>query len=785
MKFALNRVVHFYYLLTLVVFASVFSYGVLHYWKSGILNIEFVSGVYDGTNKVKVVKDRNDLEEIKKFVDGDRLKDASKLNLRLEQDIKDLKFIKNTEDNKNFEENNSKFKSVLVGLQNGPELSTILTTIIAKISNFEAFVTEKKWPTLTRMSVALRNKTSQAKIVSNGMYSFDRILNLSMSINNDLEAMTNFSDSSGLKPEIKSAINNRIKTLRSETEVLNNYIEEHKKFNKVYKEFNQDYQTWFKDVEPEIAFKKMQFEKNSQSIIYSIIGFVTILVLSIIVGIFISNFMNKLGNEKIEKLVLDTIKENVIPVESKNNPNFSKILNSEIAKYHDQIHRRMTFGAMFQEAMPFASILLDSNLNLVWGNQHFYEEWRLENFKDEDDTLTWDFLQRFTNLDDNSSILNALRMSRPGVYNIKVKTTSMDDSVPYEMHVSPIDYSGQKRIMIVFYSTSATETRIVNERNLMIDPTMTAMQLNQVDSLTEDHRIELYRESEKHNGGNLFKAVFSNLDIKDNIIQTRNAEIEKLERIVHDQNNQLADIRKLLVNSYETQRNSADEFNKFKTVVSGVIDSRDQIEEQYRFTMNASRELYKDQNKILQLAEKAEVSVDEYVKSLKNITGLKSQFKELKGSVEEFKLRIIQVLDQLLIFQNHEGDSLKIDQFLGKIKIEMKGFEKILYDFNQVVTQLDVTVTKIDLMVEGRERVDLKESKYRMDTLKNNIENVQFSVSKIGQQSHLRDEELVNGLKTLVANLKTEMKRVNDMCKVTGLTDEYLNAVSPKNEMRT
>ena len=35
-----------------------------------------------------------------------------------------------------------------------------------------------------------------------------------------------------------------------------------------------------------------------------------------------------------------------------------------------------------------------------------------------------------------------------------------------------------------------------------------------------------------------------------------------------------------------------------------------------------------------------------------------------------------QVLDQLLIFQNHEDDTLRVDQFLGKIKLELKGFDK-------------------------------------------------------------------------------------------------------------
>ena len=167
------------------------------------------------------------------------------------------------------------------------------------------------------------------------------------------------------------------------------------------------------------------------------------------------------------------------------------------------------------------------------------------------------------------------------------------------------------------------------------------------------------------------------------------------------------------------------------------------------------------------------------VKSLKTITVLKTEFKELKGNVEEFKSRVTQVLDQLLIFQSHDEDNNRFDQFLGKIKLEMKGFEKVLSGFNQVVTQLDVTVMKLDMMVESRERIDLESVRVRLDAVKNNLENAQFSALRISQNAHSRDDEMVAALKSLILNLKSEMKRIDEMCKLTGLTSEHLKVISP------
>ena len=59
----------------------------------------------------------------------------------------------------------------------------------------------------------------------------------------------------------------------------------------------------------------------------------------------------------------------------------------------------------------------------------------------------------------------------------------------------------------------------------------------------------------------------------------------------------------------------------------------------------------------------------------------------------------------------------------------MKGFEKILFNFNQVTTQMDITVTKLSMMLDSREAVDLDSLRSRMDTIKNNLENA-FAVSR-------------------------------------------------------
>lgn len=781
MRFTLGRVVHFYYVAVLVAMTGLFLYGAKFYWDSGLLNIEYVSNLYDGTSKVKAVKDRNDIDEIKKFVDGDRIKDAHKIFTRLEEDVHDLKAIKPVGEKSTFDDNLKKVKTQLSNFQSAPELTTILNNITSKVITFENFVTEKKWPTLTKMSMNLRIKTSPGRLMQGGLYNFEKTQNLALSVNNDIEAMTNFTESSGLPADIKGAILNRIKTIKSESANLDSYIEDHKAFNRTYKDFATDYQTWFKMVEPEIALKKIQFEKSSQTILYSLIIIFASFGTSIALGFVLYNWSSKRASQKTEKLILDTIKDGLLPLEGKRAVKFSSEFEAELDKYHDYVHKRMTFGSIFQEAMPFASILLDSNLNLVWGNPHFYKEWSLQNFDEEGGDLTWDFLQRFTDLEDNSALLSALRMSTPGIYNIQVRSGSgATPARPYEMHVSPVDYAGQKRIMIIFYPTSEVQEKINAQRTAIISPMLSLIEAQTNESITTDKKAALRSQIEKAGGVELYTNFNHYVEKCETSRDDLSSEIERLESALNEQRNIVTDMRKSLVASFETQRTQVAKYNQFKSAVSSVLDARDQLEEQFRFVINSSREFYKDQNKIFSTAENAEKTVDEYIRSLKTITSLKGEFKELKGNVDEFKSRIVQVLDQLLIFQNHEDDTLRVDQFLGKIKLEMKGFEKVLNNFNEVVTQLDVTVTKMDMIVEGREKIDLESIRTRLDAIRNNLDNANFSASKLTNISHSKDEELVAVLKTLVLNLKSEMKRIDDMCKLSGLTEEHLKVISPE-----
>lgn len=779
MRFTMNRTLQYYYVLALVGGVSLFSYGTYHYWKQGPLNVEYVSALYEGTSLVDDVKKRNDVEELKKYVDGDRIKDALNVLERMDGDLKELEKIKAIDEESSFNTNYQKVKASVSSLSTQPELTTILTSVSGKISQFENFVIEKKWPTLSKMATNLRIKTSPSKIISGGLYNFDKTSNLIASINNDLEAMSNFTQSTGLAQDIKMAILNRIQVLKNETVQLDRYVEEHNKFNKIFKDFNGDYQKWFKQVEPEIALRKLEFEKNSQYILFSIAIFVLGGTVAIGFGVWLNSWSNKQNSKYVEKTILNVVQHSLIPTEGKLHDVYSTEFVNEFERYRDFVHKRMTFGSIFQEALPFPGLLLDSNLNLIWANHHFYKTWQLDNFDEKTETLTWDFVQRFTNLDDQSSLMNALRLNHSGIIPIQVRPATSDEGgMPFEMYVSPVEYSGQKRIMIIFYPLNAIEENLKIQKNSIVEPTVMALNAIHNDSFSPELQTKISAELDFAGSKEIFDSLKNVHDIKLRERSELNAEIERLDDLLSKTLNTMSDMRKNLVSNLETQRMSVDKFNQLKNAFGVLLDTRDQLEEQMRMISMSTRELFKDQSKMITTVESSEKMVSDYTKSMKLIADVKSQFKGIRSEVDDFRMRMIQLLDQLLIFQTADSDNSKIEQFLGKMKFEIKSFDRVLNQLAEVGTQMDVQLTKIEMMNESRSVIELQPLKERFDQVKASFENVQFATSKTSQVSHMKDDEMVQALKTLVGNQKADMKRTDELCLLSGMTPEHLKMIA-------
>lgn len=788
MRLTFEKTLQVFYLSTLLIFTGLFAYGVKYYWQNGLINTEYVSNLYDASNRVKSVKDRDDARELLKYINGDRLKEAQLKFKRIESDVKDLKLVKSIDSGNPLEAELKTISAELNNIQNRPDINTIINRLTTSVTGFENFVSDNNWPTISRMTRNLRMKLSPSRLMINGMYSLDRIVTLNETVANDLEALTNFVKASDLKPDVVTALVNRLKVLKTDAENLQGYVEERKSINNVVTSFTKNFNSWFKTVEPEISLKKMQFEKSSNTIIFSLIGAFTFLIASFVSGIFVYNFVKRRNVGKIEKLIVETLKEKIIAVEAKPLKNFSAEFNLEITKYREYIHKRMSFGAIFQESIPFATIILDSELGLVWGNKNFYEEWQLQNFKDDGDSLNWEFLKRFTDITDESILQKAFDSQEVLNQIISVKTNSMAESVPFDMYVTSVDYAGEKRVVITFYpETKKVEALRIQKENLLA-PLNELLDLQLKEELTIDLKNEIKEKALSAGSEETYLKSCQLIEKVEQMTDELHSELEIYETKLSEETQMNEDLKKKLSNTIELQRESIALYSVLRDSFLSLFDSRDQVGDQFKLALENSRDLFKIQSDVFNVAVLAESNITSYEKSVRQVTQQKVELKTLKNELEEYKSKVTQILDQLLVFQTNDTDFGKLDQSLSKIKAEMRSFEKVLKQFTEISTNLDVAITKLDILLDSREMINLDEMSKKILDIKSNLENVQFTGQQLVTQSQAKDEELFSIVKKLVTNLKTEIRYSHEMGSTLKMNYKEVNAksnfpINPSNEV--
>ena len=217
-------------------------------------------------------------------------------------------------------------------------------------------------------------------------------------------------------------------------------------------------------VSPALALNRIKIERQAQNVIFVLLGISSALLLFMVIGYFIYRGTQRSGRRMLESFALQTVKEGIIPTESKFVERTTPAFNDELNKFRSYVHKRMSLGSLFQESTPFPSLLLDSNLNVMWANELFYDSWGIEEGFQVDRTLNWDYIQKSTNLGDGDPIQQALHNEVAGIYQIQYKNhREGEPSIPYEMYVVPGEYSSQKRIMIYFYPLTSMEKTLVDQ----------------------------------------------------------------------------------------------------------------------------------------------------------------------------------------------------------------------------------------------------------------------------------------------------------------------------------
>ena len=138
--------------------------------------------------------------------------------------------------------------------------------------------------------------------------------------------------------------------------------------------------------------------------------------------------------------------------------------------------KRMSFGSIFQEALPLSAILLDKNLKVIWANNQFCDDWCISEEEIKKDYMSWDFLNKLTNIGNDDPVLEALKYNVAGIYQVKIKANDEAEVRPFEMFVSPTSYQGETRVMLFFYDLTNLEQTIQEQAKGILNPVKSSLE---------------------------------------------------------------------------------------------------------------------------------------------------------------------------------------------------------------------------------------------------------------------------------------------------------------------
>ncbi len=704
--------------------------------------IDFIS-VEEQINKGEIPRVLNDIKMIKKKIDNLKVIDSS------------------SDEYKGLQDSYINLKGSLSKLITIPAISSVFSVLGRKINLFEKFVFSNNWKTLTRISKRVGVKLGNVKVRT---YSFNRLSSFLRSVTEDVRIMNRVTDSSVLSKQDKIIILSKIKSFKIELEILGNYTYELKATNKNTKVFKQAYIKWLNFLDPTITMQKIELERVSYTIYYALAMFSAMILFSLILGVYLFKKSTIKGQRIIESNIINSIKNGLISNENTlNNKMFTVDFFAKFEKYRSYIHKRMSFGNLFQEGVPFSAILLDENLNLIWGNSLFYEAWNIDKDKSRGEFITWNFLQKFTNLGEDDPVITALKNSVAGIYQIQVRLGADKDSFPYEMYVSPVEHDGVTAVMIFFYPLRSFEETISEQIKSIVGPVTKILDDLTVEGLNQDKMEKFNKDFEVAGIGKLYNKFVTYIDYKKGQDKGFMEDIESLENEIKDKYKLIDDIYKVLEDKVKNQILMFKNFSNLKNEIIKSVDLRREMEFAGEKSFNSIGRIVDYQKDIYNYSRGLEKHIDDIKASFVPVKNSKGSMKEVCGELDEFKSRITQSVNQMMVVEkSNDLSSDMIVNYLVKFKMEMKSLDKVFGKLSSEFIGLDVSLSKVDMIMDNKQGIKMDIDSYFTE-LDLNLKNDMDSLNSVIMTAGNIDESLIDILSGLYSNMKDGKTKLQNL----------------------
>ena len=730
MKYNLSRLPQYYYSSILLITVLIMGIFGRQFWSDNSLDLDNAITIIESNLQLENIKNQNGIEEIKNFIKNGRLEEAMFYTKILQKKVNYINSSISVRSFGNFNEKLQGMRKNLVRLVNHSDLESIILIFDEKSSNFLSFVRKNKWRTLTREIEIIRSKTHSFIIVPKDFFNFNKLKEFYNFISKDIRKIKKIVKKSSLSNQNKKNIMEKMKYLNIEIDRIQEYLFSIKILNSSFDDLNSIYSNWINEIEPAVALEKVKIEKNNKKSTIIYWNVLCLLIFSIILSYFVCRVNNLVLRKKIGAIILEVIKKGLIPFKTNLDIDFGNEFKEEFEKYRKCFHNRVNLGIIFQKTIPFSSALFDSNLNLIWANSLFYERFDIEKGKSTD-CLSWSFFQKSTNLVGDDVILAALKQNIAGIYQIQIKNDGSKKIDSYEMYITPVEYEEQSRVAIFLYPLSNLEETIANQKDSIISPVSQMLDSLISNISTDEIYKKLKRDFENSGVLKIFEKFRSYNKL---IIQQKESfmeEIEELQNSLKYRNELKKESEDLLSNIKKINESTIEKFENSEKSIVEYMEIHKELEKKIKTLLGFFEFLFLNKNNIVENGETAERAIEENLKMLKSIDVVKNKLKGFKSQIDSYGNKLNQLVEQVsFVARNKDSNGKYLEEKMEKMKVEIKGVEKISICFNDIIKSFDIIISKSYLILEGWQYLNFDKLKNELKIFENNFKSFKMELNK-------------------------------------------------------
>jgi hypothetical protein len=456
--------------------------------------------------------------------------------------------------------------------------------------------------------------------------------------------------------------------------------------------------------------------------------------------IFISKAQDALEVE-IERVVTDELvaKDDVVL------ENYSEQFRENISKHSQYINKRMSFGTIFQESLPFSSVMLDKNLKVEWANKRFLDEWAVNEEDMISYDLSWDYLSKLTNIGGNDPVLDALKNQIAGIYQIQLKINPQSQVHPYEMFVSPLKNEGETKIMLFFYPLSSLQETIQDQAMSILNPINKTLALIEEDRFYENEFEQLEKEFEIGAISHMlekFKLFISSFRARENRLVD---EIEVLNTKIQTTKVLFEKINANNDNLKENNTVQMKSLKKFKSSAIGLSTLTNELTQRAGETHNLITKLNSGIKEVREDFDQAKNRINDFSGVLPKLNDIKEKIKFQKNHVSTLRMKLNSDFKTL--------ESNYSDHNLRKVIQNFSDFNSESITLEKNIIQLEILISKSQMLLHSQK---MKADEFDSEMINKALEDYNLFIRElddIGVQVDSLEGYIVESLSELYSSV--------------------------------